>query len=258
MDTVIANEFPGKVKILFFDIETTSLDIIHRGYDLRPPKHRFRPESIIRDWTILGAAWAFNDEAVKCISVSPLNVFDDRAIVGKLHEILSQADIVVGHNSDNFDIKKFNARAIFHGFPPIILGKTYDTLKMARQTMNVSSRKLSFLLNYLKLPGKDESPDWDLILAGDREELAKMREYNRADVVGVRNLYKAIRPWVKQKGHDLNVYVDRQMSAGHTFCPCCGSAKVVKRGMRISRRHKAQALSCKDCGRWFTGEKEAR
>jgi DNA polymerase III epsilon subunit-like protein len=57
--------------------------------------------------------------------IEPTN-FD---VVKKLHGLLNQADIVIGHNSDKFDLKKVAARCIYHGLKPISPVKTIDNLE---------------------------------------------------------------------------------------------------------------------------------
>lgn len=101
--------------ILIYDIETSSIDLLHRQYDLAVKFKRFRPEEIIRDWTILSAAWKYlGQDKVHCVSVSPQNPLNDAAVVHYLHAALQSANILVGHNSDAFDFKKFKSSGRFH------------------------------------------------------------------------------------------------------------------------------------------------
>jgi len=42
---------------------------------------------------------------------------DDKRIIESMYEILDEADIIIAHNGDNFDIKKIMARGAIQGFP---------------------------------------------------------------------------------------------------------------------------------------------
>ncbi len=67
------------------------------------------------------------------------NHYDDEALVKELWKILDEADVVIAHNGDRFDIKKSNARFIYHGLKPPSPYKTIDTLKIARKHFNFNS-----------------------------------------------------------------------------------------------------------------------
>src|SRR5690348_8030702 len=43
---------------------------------------------------------------------------NDRELAQKLWELLDTSDLVVAHNGDKFDLKKINARLIYHGMTP--------------------------------------------------------------------------------------------------------------------------------------------
>lgn len=207
---------------------------------------------------MLGAAWKLIDgEQVQCVSVSPKDPLNDYEVVCRLHKALNSADVLIGHNSDNFDIKKFNTRAIQYGLDPIQGKKQIDTLKIARKYFKFTSNKLRYIAQYLGVGEKDESPDWDLILAGDRAEIKRMREYNKQDVVVTEAVYKRLRDWhvthpdVSTVTRDIEgVAIDK--------CPRCDSAHVVKCGTGplikagqvrgFKQRHK-----CQDCKKEWRG-----
>lgn len=127
-------------RITIFDIETSPIYIRHKTYDLSVRVKRFQPEEIQQDWVILGAAWKPLYGKTECISVSSKNVLNDYEVVRRLHTVISESDILIGHNSDAFDIKKFNARAIYHGLPVLPPKRTVDTLKVARRMFPGSPR----------------------------------------------------------------------------------------------------------------------
>lgn len=234
-------------KILFWDVETTTLDLKISTYGLKNYTKYFNHKDITRDWTMLGAAWAFNDEPVRCISVSSKDPLNDYQVIVTLHAILSQADIIVAHNGDRFDIKKFNARAIFYDLEPIIHKfHTYDTLKVAKRVFAFTSNSLSYLGSHLKLDvEKEESPDWNKILEGCPQELSYMRHYNKVDVEVLRQVYYRIRKW--DKSHpNINAF-NPVHGRPPNCCPVCGSHDTIRHGYSYTRSGKTrrQRFFCK-------------
>lgn len=242
-------------QILFWDIETSSIDIKYRTYDLSVKIKRFDPETIERDWTMLSVAWAFNDEPVRCIAVSPKNPLNDYEIVRQFHEVLSQADYIVGHNMDAFDLKKFNTRAAYYKLHPIGQKQSIDTLKIARKYFKFTSNKLRYVAKFFQIDQKDDSPDWDAVLNGDVDAHAYMRQYNKQDVEVTRQLYKALAPY-HTTHPDMNVkapVVDVKGKKIYGICPVCSSADTFKNGYYYQRTSKRQQWKCRGCNHSFKG-----
>lgn len=232
---------------LFWDVETSSLDLLIRTYQLKNNTRYFSPDDIIREWCMLGAAWAIDDGPPKAVTVSHKDPFDDRHVIEKLHGVLSKADVLIGHNSDQFDLKKFNTRAIYYDLPPIGQKVQIDTLKMARKYFKFSSNKLSYIAKYLGITNKDESPEWDLILDGSKKELDYMKKYNKQDVVVTRELYYKLANF-----HDTHPRIMplAEDTAGNTVTNCkkCGGA-LKKNGTRLTATGiKRQMMTCTQCG----------
>lgn len=244
------------MKTLIWDVEKTDLDLKVKTYQLKNSIRYFDPKLIERDWTLLGAAWMWlEDSKAKAISVSPNTPLDDYGVTKKLHEILNQADILVGHNSDNFDFKSFNTRAIFYDLPPITPKRSIDTLKVARKYFKFSSNKLSYICSYLGLEMKDESPDWNKCLEGDAKELRYMRQYNKQDVIATKDLYLKLRSY-----HITHPNLPKQTDpSGITIQTCgkCGSPDLKKDKVRytVSGRPRRQ-WQCRDCYSYTTGDLE--
>lgn len=246
---VFCKHMGHKPQIIVWDVETTDIELAIRTYGLKSFTRYHSPDTIKRDWSLLGAAWKVSGEAkVNCVSVSPRNVFNDFEVTRRLHDVLSSADILVGHNMDRFDLKKFNTRAIFHGFAPIGQKPTIDTLKVARKYFALTSNKLSYLCKYLGLTHKDESPDWLRIMGGCPDELRYMREYNKKDVIATDDAYIKMRPWIDNHP-DYNLWADVKDTSGEKVILCrkCGSEDVVKNGIKYLRNSKRQKYLCKTC-----------
>lgn len=245
-------------KILVYDVERSTMDLLIRTYDLKNHQRYFNHRDIVRDWVMLGAAWKFlGDDKISCVSVSHRDPFNDYEPVKRLHAALSSADVLIGHNADRFDIRVFNTRAIMYDLPPIEKKLQIDTLKLSRKYFYFSSNSLSFICNRLDLGGKDEQPDWEAILAGDKHALAFMRDYNRNDVILTEKLYLRIRGYHHTHPDISSVTRDIEGCA-IIKCPRCDSADVIKYSRRaVIRAGQAagykQRYLCKDCNYTFRG-----
>ena len=161
----------------------------------------------------------------------------------KLHEVFNEADVIIAHNGDSFDIKMSNAFFAHFNLTPPHPYKTVDTLKIARNKFRFNSNKLNDLGEYLGLGRKLDTGGFKLwlgCLKNDRRSWRLMKKYNQQDVVLLEKVYLKLRPWA-------NTPVDPETSLQ---CPSCGSQNVVKRGWGLSIVFKRQRYRCSDCGKW--------
>jgi DNA polymerase elongation subunit (family B) len=173
----------------------------------------------------------------------------DKALCKDLHKTLDEADIVVAHNGDAFDIKKINSRLVVHGFQQPSPFKTFDTLKVARKNFKFDSNKLDNIGGYLHLGHKMPHTGkhmWVAAMEGDPKAWAMMRKYNAQDVRLLDAVYQEIKPWAATQP-DLRAYT------GTTGCPSCLSKNVQCRGFNVAKTRKTQRMQCQDCGHWHSG-----
>ena len=112
---------------------------------------------------------------------------------------MDEADIVIGHNGDRFDLRKLRWRFISQDMAPPSPFRVLDTLKIARREFFAPSYKQDFLTKYFDLENK-LSTDFQLWVdceAGNKNRLEEMVEYNRHDVMGLEELYLKIRPYIR-------------------------------------------------------------
>ncbi len=174
--------------------------------------------------------------------------YNDAALVRDLWKIMEEADIIVAHNGDAFDIKKANARFAVHGLKPPALSKSIDTLKLARRTFKFDSNKLDNIGRYLGVGRKLNHTGaklWRDCLAGDMKAWRLMKRYNAVDVELLQAVYLKLRPWGAHP--NLNLYT------GGDGCPTCQSSNIVMRGMNYGKSVVRQRMLCKDCGASFSG-----
>lgn len=239
--------------ILYLDIETTDMELRVRTYQLKNYTRYFNHKDITRDWSMLSFAYMYEGGQPRCFSVSPKDPLNDEAVVHEMHRVCTDAHTIIGHNSDNFDMKKFNARAITYGLTPLAPKVQIDTLKIARKYFKFTSNSLSYIAKLLGVSEKDESPDWEACINGCPKALAKMRQYNRQDVLVTRDVYKKLMSY--HHTHPKNVESPRDPDADEVFvCNKCQSPNIKKNGSRrLASGRKRQLYGCPDCGGWQSG-----
>lgn len=223
------------------------------SWDLWRP--RLSHENIQQESFVISAAWKWLDEkAVHETHLDPRRPTDDKPVIKELHAVLSGADVLIGHNMDRFDLRKFNARAIKHGLPPLTKKPTVDTLKVARSVFAFNSNRLDYLGKFLCGTGKIPTTYglWLKVMEGDSKALATMVRYNKADVVLLEQIYKKLLPYIKNHPN-LALFSKTGMC-----CPNCGSTNARRDGYRFNRLTKRQVWQCVSCYAKFSGEIEMR
>lgn len=251
---------PNSPRILLWDIETSHMLAAVFGTRDQDISHG----NILQDWYIICASWKFlGDKKTSAISVLDdekrfkKDAHDDYVVVKKLHEVLQQADIIVAHNGDAFDLKKFNARAIKHNLPPLPRIQSVDTLKVARREFKFTSNRLDYIGHYLGFGGKMSTPPgmWLQALDGDEKAINAMVKYNKVDVELLEKVYEKLKPWMK---NHPNVNQFNDGTKHEEGCPCCTSTEYKKNGTRNLKSGKFQMFVCSDCGSNFQRQMEKR
>lgn len=169
-------------------------------------------------------------------------------MIESFSKVLAEADMVVGHNADRFDIRQINTQRLLHGQEPIMWPECEDTLKQFKKYFALPSYKLDYLGRILTGSGKDKMvlQDWvDIVENKDKKALDKMIRYCKKDVLKLQEIYNSVYKYVKPKIH-AGVLAGK---VGHT-CPRCGSDQLQSRGTGIRRVGRVKRFQCKDCGSW--------
>ena len=240
-----------KLKVLLVDIETAPTIACMWGMYQELTNYSF----IIRDWYIL--CWAAKWLGEKGVISSALIDFskeykadkeNDRFILDKLWKLLDEADVVVGHNVNEFDAKKINARFIIHGMKPPSPYRTVDTLQVCRKHFSFTSNKLNDVSQMLKLGEKVDTGGfklWKQCIEGDKISWGKMVKYCKNDIILLEKVYLKLRPYTIQHP---NMVVG--MGLSEACCPKCGSDKIHYRGYIFTNLAKYRKFSCTECGGW--------
>jgi uncharacterized protein YprB with RNaseH-like and TPR domain len=233
-------------RILLFDIETLPMEV----YAWSLWQDSIPLNMVKQDWTVLGwcAKWYGEDKVHYADVGGQKDLRDDKKILKELHALLDEADIVVGHNSDSFDVKKINARFILNGMQPPSSFKKMDTKKMAKKYFGFTSNKLAYLtdnlckrykkLSHGKFPGFKM---WDECIKRNKEAYKELKEYNVYDVLSLEELFSIMLPWESAALFDVYGHADDQQCT-------CGNKTFKKSGFHYTAAGKYQKHKCKKCG----------
>ena len=170
---------------------------------------------------------------------------DDRLLCQSMWPLLDEADIIVGHNVKNFDLKSINAFFLVNNIPPPSPYKIIDTLAVARRHFKFNSNSLKDLCKALGLDAKRDAggfETWLGCMRGDADSWAHMIEYARRDTELLEPLYLRLRPFMS--GHPT---MTMNEVGAQQLCPKCNSDQIVKNGFRYTKVSKFQVWKCKSC-----------
>jgi hypothetical protein len=241
----------GQPRILFIDIETAP--IIMAAWTT----YEANAVYILRDTYIISVAYKWLGERWARSTLLPdfprykKHKHCDRDLCRIIWGLLDEADIVIAHNGDRFDIPKINSRLIVHGHPPPSQYKTVDTLKAARKVFKFDSNKLDNIGRYLSEGRKIANTGGALWRAccedGDPKAWRTMGRYNRRDVDLLASTYERFKPWMTNHPN-LNLYTNA------AACPTCQSNRIKRRGLTYSKSMVRQRWQCLDCWSAWSGE----
>ena len=209
-------------RVLVFDIETLPLEV----YSWGAYQQFVAPENIIKDWSLTcwSAKWLTEPEVFGAV-VTRQEAVDrnDERILKPLWKLVNKADILIGHNSNKFDIKRINTRFLLYGMGDTLPVTSIDTLSASRVKFSFSSFKLDYVNKYLGLNGKNETSmdDYRACARGDRKALQKMYAYNRNDVLIEEEYYMRIRSYIRHPNFAAWQSRIVELEEGEEQCPVC-------------------------------------
>lgn len=175
---------------------------------------------------------------------------DDNALVRELWGYLDDADVLVAHNGDRFDMRKAYTRFIELGLDPPQPSLTIDTLKQAKKHFAFNSNKLDDLGRRLGVGRKSKTGGFELwreCMAGDLKAWNRMKRYNAQDVRLLESVYERIRPYMTAHPN-MNVILNRVDG-----CPKCENKTVTHKGYRYTATGRARRFWCDNCKTYSTG-----
>jgi AraC-like DNA-binding protein len=232
-------------KILLLDIETMMMEVFVWFLG----KQRIPYDNVIQEWNCISwaAKWLFASDVMSDIQTpEEAKNREDKRILTSLWPLVNEADIIIGQNLSRFDVRKINARFLYHNFIPPFSYQVVDTLTEMKRYFAFSSYRLDDVCKFLKLNTKIESSYglWKRCLAGDEKSLNRMNTYNKNDVLILEELYLRIRPWIKSHPN-VGLYMDTD---NNSVCSNCGSDKLKHEGKYYTPAGRFLAFRCESCG----------
>lgn len=186
------NPLKEPAKVLIYDIETSPNEgwFWRAGY-----KQNISAEQITKERAVICVSYKWLGEK-QIYNLSWDKNQNDRFLIEQFVEVLNEADLIVAHNGDNFDIKWLKTRALFHRIPMLPNYKQFDTLKLCKSKLYLNSNRLDYISKFLGFKGKLRTRYnlWeDVCQYNDREALNEMLSYCDEDVLQLEHVYKELR-----------------------------------------------------------------
>ncbi len=157
MDRLPGNE---AIRTLYWDIETTDLnadfgELIHFGY------------------------WWHHERKPRLLSINDYRGWKrlpverrDKYIVAAVREVITQADVIVGHYSSKFDLPFIQTRLLVHRLHHLPKVTHVDTWRIARGQLKFRSNRMANIAEKLELKDLKDKVDariWRRLLATMRQ-----------------------------------------------------------------------------------------
>lgn len=238
------------MKRLFLDIETCP-NIGYfwsAGYKVDISYKQIREER-----RIITAAYKWQDKKrVKTLTWDKNR--KDEQLVQELIPIMNEADEIVAHYGDGFDLPWVRTRALYHGIACPIW-KSIDTKAWASRYFYLNSNKLDYIAQFLGIGTKIRT-EYDLWVdaTGGSDKVSKaavekMRVYNQHDTELLEPVFEKLSLYCPPHTH-VGV-----LEGGERWsCPRCASERVWHIRAMVGRtgivKH-AMKCNAEDCGRYF-------
>lgn len=236
-------------RVLVFDIETApSLAYIWKCYDECITPAQMREHTVLLSWA---AKWLDQPEVMVDSAEGDA---DDRRLCETIWKLFDEADVVVAHNGQAFDVRSLNTRWAQYGMIPPSPVKVVDTLKIAKERFRFGINKLDYIARFFGIGKKNEHEGFELWLkcmAGDKDAWERMRQYNSNDVIILEGVYLKLRAWDQKHPNVAIMYSDEIRR-----CTVCGSAAIKElpqaafTGVSVF-----QSYRCDNCGKVMRGWK---
>lgn len=236
-------------KQLFIDIETAPMSsLVWSMWN-----NNLSKDHLLSDWYMLTWAAAWNHDRDNIFGrglqhfKGAIDNQNDKPLLEELWELLEEADVVIAHNGNRFDVPKINTRFLIHSMIPPSPYQTIDTLQILKRKLKFSSNRLDFVSRQLGHQGKDDNDGmalWHRCCQGDKKAFNDMLSYNKGDIRELMDVHDDLRPWLVS-GPNIAMIEGR----GYRACTSCGSHDLTKTNTPYrTTAGEYVAWRCNDCG----------
>ena len=201
-------------------------------------------------YLICGSWKVFGEKKIR--SVISYKPWEDKKIVKKLCEVLTEADLIVTWYGTYCDLPYIQSRLLYHNLHPMPPVPHVDGWWIARKKMRLHSNRLDSVAGFLGLPQKVPvtTRQWTEAYMGKRSAIDYLKVRCEQDVKLTEQVYERIRPL-------LTTHPNLSLTVGAQTCPTCGTKdKLQRQGSRIARTRTVQRYQCQACGGWSQGKSE--
>lgn len=211
-------------RILILDVERLPGITKQYWWDRGDLKNRYvHYETIERQprTTLACAKWYDSDDIT---TLCEWDMGGRKKFLRNIHALMSEADVIVGHNLDNADVPWLKGDMhIEGGLPPLPPFKTVDTLKVLRREFKSGApfKGLDAFCQIVGIPSKTDRYDRDAMeraVDGNIEDRERLSAYCAGDVIATQGLYDFLRPHIKN--HPA-LFIDGENRL--TVCNRCGT-----------------------------------
>lgn len=243
------------LSVVYFDIETSPYLVYAYGLW----KSNISHSQIIVPMQVTSISWLWEGDKEPQVmgwddSKDEQGIFNilkkdrDRDLLRYIAPEVASADIIIGQNSDSYDIKKVNWRLNELGLSPIKNLITLDTLKLSRKVFSPPSHKLDYRSQAYGFGGKIKQDMTDCInTAMGHKKTQKLRmEYNKKDVEDTRRIF-----WRELDSYILPKSLEKMLReyTGFTdpYCENCEAKKQRKYDFRSVEMKGRTNYKCNRC-----------
>ena len=212
-----------KKKILIYDIETSRMKVSTWWTGKQFVNHT----QIYEEAKIITIAYKWLGED-NVFSLTWDKYKSDEDMIRRFMDVYNMADMIIGQNSDNFDNRWVQARAMKYGIRFNTYIKSFDIIKQTKRLFRLPSYSMAFITKFLGVEEKMQHEGmimWEMIENGTREQhdeyLTKMLQYNVQDVIATEDMYLKLRPYMGHK-----IHIGKLNHAENYSCPNCGGLNV--------------------------------
>lgn len=236
-------------RILILDVERIPGITQQYWWDRGDLKNRYvHYETITRQprTTLMCAKWYDSDEIIR---LAEWDKGGRKTFLKRIHKLMAEADIIVGHNVDNADVPWLKGDLhIEAGLPPLPPFKTVDTLKVLRKEFKSGApfKGLDAFCQVVGIPAKTDRYDRDAMeraVNGSIEDRERLTDYCAGDVIATQGLYDWERPHIRN--HPA-LFMDGESSMN--TCNRCGASETLPNAKRyVANVLTYTMLKCANC-----------
>ena len=236
-----------KRRRLYFDLECSpNIGFFWTaGYKLN-----ISTESIIKERAIICICYKWEDEKETHALYWDFKQNDKKLLI-EFIKVANQANELVGHNGDKFDLAWIRTRCLFHRIEMFPTYVTIDTLKVARSKFKFNSNKLNYIAQYLGIGEKihTEYNLWkEIVLNKCKDSMEKMIKYCKQDVILLEKVHKELNHHIPSKTHYGVVFGEDRGT-----CPECGSDDLIKNNKVVTATGLVRIqYKCKTCHKYHS------